>query len=83
MRDLFGVEISDEPPPKTKPQAKGWAAPPGTGPKGETCRSCKHSYYHEMSKRYWKCDLVEPTGGLGTDIRLKWAACLYWEKKET
>lgn len=35
----------------------------------------------EFAKRYWKCGLVKATGGPGTDIRLKWAACSRWEAK--
>lgn len=57
-------------------------APIGTGPVGETCRTCCHAYkqgYHDRS--YWKCGLVEETRGSGTDIRLKWLACRQWDAK--
>jgi len=91
MKDLFGAQISDDEAfagavnagkKKRKDVPKGYAAPPGTGPEGETCKSCEHSYYHEYAKRYWKCALVKPTRGIGTDIRLKWAACRHWAAKK-
>lgn len=88
-RDLFGNEITikfgdDLPPGKKKRNDKprGSAAPIGSGPAGETCKSCKHSYCNQYAKRYWKCDLVKATHGPGSDIRLKWAACSRWEAKE-
>ena len=31
------------------------AAPPGTGPEGETCKSCLHIYRNRLSKVYLKC----------------------------
>ncbi|WP_330178191.1 hypothetical protein [Candidatus Vondammii sp. HM_W22] len=58
-----------------------YPALPGTGPEGEICKTCKHSWYHEHSKRYWKCGLVQATHGSGTDIRIKGPACRFWEKK--
>jgi hypothetical protein len=60
---------------------KGYAALPGTGPAGEFCRTCKHAYARHWSKNYWKCDLIKPTHGFGTDIRLKSPACRRWEAK--
>ncbi|MES9873128.1 MAG: hypothetical protein ABW146_08455 [Candidatus Sedimenticola sp. 6PFRAG7] len=64
-----------------KGSRNAYAAPPGTGPKGENCRSCRHAWYHETSKRYWKCGLVKATRGTGTDIRISSPACRLWEKK--
>ena len=88
MKDLFGNEITTEQAReiehkgKRKPtQPKGNAAPIGSGPDGETCKTCKHAYFHRGSKRYYKCDLVRATGGPATDIRLKWPACARWEAK--
>ncbi len=55
-------------------------SPPGTGPEGETCKSCAHCCYHKpSSKRYYKCELMKITFGAGTDIRLKDLACRRWE----
>lgn len=61
----------------------GHAAPPGTGPVGETCGSCKHLYRKEMAKTYLKCELSQATwtGGGGTDIRARDLACSKWEAK--
>lgn len=63
-------------------QPKGFAAPIGSGPQGETCKSCQHAYCRSFAKTYWKCALVKATGGPGSDIRLKWAACSRWEAKQ-
>ena len=61
-----------------------YASVPGSGPKGETCGSCRHSWAHRPSnKRYWKCGLVSMTHGPGTDIRLSAPACLRWQMKPT
>lgn len=56
----------------------------GTGPEGETCKTCKFATYIEHANRYYKCVLMKNswTAGPGTDIRLKWAACSFWEKVE-
>src|SRR5208282_6310653 len=70
---------------KASPSMKGYAAPPGTGPVGETCRTCKH-YTHNRgsegrSKPYPKCGLVKTTNGPGTDIKAKSLACEKWETR--
>lgn len=78
MKDLFGVEVPDvDPPPRTD-----WAHPakPGTGPEGKTCKTCDHLRVNAMSKNYYKCGLIKATGGPGTDIHLKDAACAYYDK---
>jgi hypothetical protein len=61
---------------------KGHAMPPGTGPAGETCGSCRHLYRNDMSKTYLKCELMRAiwTGSYGTDVRARDAACKRWEK---
>jgi len=86
-RDLFGNEIKikfGDPGAKKKLslQPRGNAAPIGSGPAGETCRTCSHAYCHKMAGSYWKCALVKPTHSTKTDIRLKWAACARWVKRE-
>jgi len=59
----------------------GHAAVPGTGPEGETCRSCAHLVRKEMASTYLKCGLMRAywTGGQGTDVRARDAACRRWE----
>lgn len=69
--------------PKIKNKVSGYAAPPGTGPKGETCKSCKHiCRHHDYKHTYIKCGVIRHrwTHGLGTDIRVKSPACRLWEK---
>lgn len=59
----------------------GYADRPGTGPEGETCKSCKNIYRHEMARTYLKCMLQRThwTGGPGTDIKAGAPACSKWE----
>jgi hypothetical protein len=85
--DLFG-EMTAAPMPaaigekkRRVTQPKGYAAPPGTGPKGETCRTCIHKYTRQMGGSYIKCLLVKArwTGGPGTDIKASAPACRYWD----
>lgn len=54
---------------------------PGTGPKGETCGTCRHAVRFHQAKVWYKCgrNEVRWTGGRATDILIKTAACKYWE----
>jgi hypothetical protein len=62
---------------------RGYAAQPGTGPAGETCKTCRHACRtnEQGSKQYWKCGLRRSdwTGGYGTDILARSPACSKWE----
>jgi len=61
-------------------QPMGYAHFPGTGPVGETCRTCQHC----ISFRRWnKCDKSrwKWTGSRKTDILARAPACKYWVKK--
>lgn len=79
--DLFGVAI--EAPRRKYDHPRGYFRAPGTGPADELCRTCKHAYARASNtKNFWKCDLVAPTRGPGTDIRLKSPACSGWQAKE-
>lgn len=65
----------------SKPITGGYYGMPGAGPVGESCGTCGHCYYirRRNPRRYYKCNLLKPTSGPGTDIRLKTPACQYWE----
>lgn len=70
-------------PGRRKPTvARGYAAPPGTGPEGETCRSCKHKkrLSNGGKKSFLKCEAFREhwTHGPGTDIKAGTAACREW-----
>lgn len=84
MTELFTLPQSalDYAKQRDRTKMRGHAAPPGTGPKGETCRTCLHYTVKQMSKAYRKCALTKTrwTGGPGTDIRAKDPACAKWEK---
>ena len=76
MRDMFGNEVTVEEAKrllkaKAKPQKRGYAAPPGTGPVGETCKTCGH--YRSVnggSKSFPKCNLMRASWNhsYGSDI---------------
>ena len=91
-KDLFGDPIETKPEPHLRPDGKrkrapqrpkGHAAPPGTGPAGETCKTCQHKRRTESGsgKVFYKCGLMEHgwSHSYGTDIRLRDAACRQWE----
>lgn len=61
---------------------RGHAAPPGTGPAGETCKTCQHYAHVQHASSYRKCGLMRArwTGGPGTDIRAGDPACSKWER---
>lgn len=85
--DLFGNPISSPQPVingKHKTRPNGYAASPGSGPKGERCNTCKHYARLMRSKVYRKCLKVQDhwTHGPGTDIKAKSPACSFWEKGE-
>jgi hypothetical protein len=63
----------------------GYAARPGSGPLGETCKTCAHYCRVEGgSKVFPKCGLMRLrwTHGAATDIRAKSPACKLWKKDE-
>lgn len=86
MIDLLGDDIKPAPVSnaKHKPTVrKGYAAIPGTGPQGETCKTCENARRCNEggAKQFYKCILIKHawTGGYGTDILLKSQACRYWQ----
>lgn len=65
-------------------QPRGYADRPGTGPDGETCKSCRHSYKGGTGQRgHPKCKLTQRchTSSRRTDILMNAAACSKWEAK--
>lgn len=97
MSDLFGNPVIPDGPAMTladrrralrraSEQPCGYAASPGTGPEGETCRSCAHAVEQwqlgARDRRWWKCALAQArwTRSIRTDIRLKSPACRNWER---
>ena len=73
--ELFDVGERRAPTPGATPSLIG------SGPDGETCRTCKNAVrldYHD--KAYWKCGLMRSvwTHGAASDIKLKWPACGDW-----
>lgn len=84
MGDLFNLDRALTPAERRRlkggPQAKGYAAMPGTGPAGETCGSCGHLVRKHLAKVYRKCGLMHAhwTGGKGTDVLATAPSCRNW-----
>jgi hypothetical protein len=62
--------------------ARGYAAPPGTGPEGESCRTCKHIYTNHAAKTYYKCRISPCQSKTRKgDVSSISPACHKWEAK--
>jgi hypothetical protein len=74
--ELFG-RYSPVRPPKRQ---GGYAATPGTGPKGETCKTC---IAYRPFGRYAKCLKIKSswTHGKASDILARSPACREWQAK--
>jgi hypothetical protein len=83
-RDIHGEQLRDSQGRLRIPRRLCIPAQIGTGPAGETCRTCRHLYRKRMGNTYLKCGLMEKyhSNGAATDIRAGWAACARWEAKE-
>ena len=62
----------------------GYAARPGTGPKGQRCQTCAH--HQRVTHRgisTFKCSLMDHawTHSSETDISLRAPACRKWERR--
>jgi hypothetical protein len=83
--DLFGPAPKQVLPQKRgfgSTHKRGYAALPGSGPNGKTCRDCAH--YRRVqggARKFPKCGLMERywTSGAGTDIRAGAPACARFE----
>ena len=69
---------------RTSTQPNGYATRPGSGPAGETCKTCHHCCQIQYTKNFYKCALMKKhwTHGVGSDIRLKSPACRHWKGKD-
>lgn len=80
---FLGVDKRRKTTGRSTPLPRGHVLPPGSGPVGETCGSCRHLFRNHMAKTYLKCELNRArwTGGGASDVRAKDAACAKWESK--
>lgn len=67
---------------KRDERPRGYAAAPGTGPAGETCKSCNNAVRTSTrsDKTFWKCILLRRlwSASYGTDIRASAPACSFF-----
>lgn len=64
----------------------GYPAAPGSGPKNETCGTCKHyTRSGNGNKTFGKCLLIRHawTCGPGTDIKKRMVACALWKHRDS
>lgn len=56
----------------------------GAGPNGKQCKTCIHLYTQgNVQGTYYKCKKRgTPTGGPGTDHRVRWPACAKYEEAQ-
>lgn len=87
--DLFGQPVMPaDLKPRGRKRMSPYSAMAGTFGactlEGATCKTCAHLAYNEMrsGKRFYKCGLVKMTSGPGTDIRLSWKACQFYEQEK-
>lgn len=73
--DLFGLPLRDQ---VVRRRDLAHAAPPGSGPAGETCGSCGRMRVSRLARCYFKCGLVRSSCGPATDIRKRDSACRFW-----
>lgn len=66
------------------PEPAGYADQPGTGPAGETCKTCRHLFRNRLAKTYLKCRLAAAiwTGGRKTDVLAGSPACRLWDRPD-
>jgi hypothetical protein len=83
-RTVSGKVVTVQPRGKHYTEPRGYADRPGTGPEGETCRTCQHYVRVRHARTYPKCNLTRAcwTGGRRSDILVNAAACSKWEKRE-
>ena len=82
--DLFGDPVTDQDKPKPPARLAGYPATPGSGPTGESCRTCEHrAVVTGAARNYQKCALMRPhwTRGGGTDIKAGSPACSRYSKE--
>lgn len=86
IKNLFGeIDLSPIKITGRKDMPKGYARRPGSGPSGETCKTCIHHRATGSNKKtFYKCFLLafRWTHGPGTDIRLKSSACELWKGRQ-
>lgn len=75
-----GTRFEEKNPYKGRGRAHPY--PPGSGPEGEKCGTCAARRCRPYrGTNYYKCQYMKHAWscGLGTDIRLKDAACFLWK----
>ena len=80
-KDLFGGEPKAA--GKRSYAARGYARPPGSGPSGETCKTCEHCTATSGGNwKGYKCAVIKHrwNHSPATDIALRSLACERWQQ---
>jgi len=74
-------ELFAKPRKNTILKGDGYAGTPGTGPAGETCKSCARLKRCDLTrtKTVYKCGLCKAAWKPSTDIVLHAPACAFWQ----
>lgn len=74
-------ELFSKPRKNTILKGDGYAGSPGTGPAGETCKTCAQLRRMEITraKAVHKCGLCKASWKPSTDIVLHAPACTFWQ----
>jgi len=80
--DLFGNPIQKR--GRHYIQPRGYVGTPGTGPQGETCKTCRHLVRVQWSRSRPKCGAARAkwTRGRASDVLVRAPACQFWEKTQ-
>jgi hypothetical protein len=88
MASEFCLTPTDRKKVFARPRPPNWKraypAQPGTGPEGETCKTCEHLHRNRQAKVYLKCWKMQAvwTGGGGSDVKARAPACSRWQAKK-
>lgn len=85
--DLFGAPIISASLVPARPLVRkiGYAARPGSGPRGQRCNTCRHAQrITHRQARSWKCEVMAGIWHLGpsSDIKPGAPACSEFIRKE-
>lgn len=79
----FTSELLELSKPSRTGRPTGYAAAPGSGPLGQSCKSCRHMKRVGLVRAFRKCDLMREfwDGSRKSDVNSSSPACCRWAPK--